>query len=380
MATIHKNIKEHKLIVLEMLELNILVLSQLNRYIAKDKELCNKLDLKRKIKENGDLSTNDKSKVTNIVNILEKEKLIAKTTINDLEDILQVTEKGKQVIIQQSTEKVNTSDLRDPNTTQVDSIQKDKKALKTKEKQLNTNKYVSWTNPEFIESNNRWEFYKQDQDNQILEIIHSEEEEEIIALHKEKVMSHIMASLKQEEVETTKKDIKEGKVKNSIGLLQDPNKQRRKKEDSSVYIHQEIKLTIMRMKLEGKPFEEILKEVKKEYKLENITIGSYTQEVLEEIRERSRGIVNSTITDHLSKYEELFEWFRSNGYDKNALKSLERKELLLGLRNDEVVDSQLFMLVGFNGYESGIMYNLEQLNEKEKNRLKVLIEKTLRKE
>src|ERR1035437_2476194 len=68
-----------------------------------------------------------------------------------------------------------------------------------------------------------------------------------------------------------------------------------------------------------------------------MTVGLYYSKALELIREKGKGIINQTLKTHFERYEELYQWFKDNGYSKIALKALERKERLVGLHDGEMV-------------------------------------------
>ncbi len=310
-------------------------------------------------------------------------KLIIRKKIRGKDETYSITEKGKEEL---KKKQLNL----DVKNTKREKPEKKPRRISRKEKQkqlvrdVNKQKrektidsdsekqdnWLEWTTPIYVEKEKRWEFYKKQGDS-ILEIFHSENEEEIKELHKEKVMSHIMASLHEEEEKNKANKplaTKKGEPKSDTRI---------KKKDTSQYIHGEVMIEIMRMKLEGISYNDLLSNIKSTYGLSLMTIGLYYSRVMEEIRERSKGLIIDTIETHLQRYEELYEWFKKNGYSKIALKALERKEKLIGLHDGEKVESGV--LVGLSkGLVDGKMYNWKQLSIVERERLMLLVKRAVR--
>ena len=131
------------------------------------------------------------------------------------------------------------------------------------------------------------------------------------------------------------------------------------------------------MKLAGFPQSEILITVAREYNLKSITVGFYLTDVIREIRERSKGLVEETLRTHLDRYEEIFKWFRENGYAKMALRALERKEKLVGLHDNEKVGESILLSPNQLGQGQSRTYDWSQLSDAEYKRLMSLARKTV---
>ena len=352
MGKLHPDSQEHKLIILQLIEENQPIrLQGLYKTINTPENLA-KLDLLKGVnKQNkSSLRPEAKTRINFLLKTLTKEESIIKTEEND-EFVL--TEQGKTRIIQQGT-----------SLSQIKEKGKDSS-------NRNQENYITWTTPAFVPDNNRWEYYKQDQDGQTLEIYHNESEEVILEEHKEKVMSHILAAIKEEnkEIKTTQ-DIKHQFKNKKETVIKGGEK------TVVQFAKQEVLITIMRMKLDGSPTSEIITEVREQNpSLSLMTIGLYFSEVLTDIRERSKASIDKTIQDHLERYEWLFKWFRENGYSRAALKALERKEKLMGLHDNETVEVGLNDLLGKS--LGVIKYKWGQLSESESYRLNELVRKTI---
>lgn len=239
----------------------------------------------------------------------------------------------------------------------------------------NKERWLEWTTPIWVEENQRWEFY-QKQEGVTLEIFHSLDELEIHDLHKEKIMTHIMAETSRiNRVEGNYKEIPTGI--NVINKTHARNpKEGKQKADTSQFIHQELMLTMMKMKLEGESIETIESFAVEEYGVTRMTAGLYYTRVLENIREMARATIVDTLKVHLERYEVLFKWFKEEGYGRWALKVLERKEKLFGLHGMEELNMNLLdTFVEGKGQSS---YNWNNLTLEERARLNELVKTTLR--
>jgi hypothetical protein len=257
-----------------------------------------------------------------------------------------------------------------PNTSLVKTEPKTSK----KEKGLLPEKYIVWSTPSFVEENNRWEFYKKDNEDLILEIYHSESEEEIIEQHKEKVMSHIMAAMKPEKEEGRERHPVTYNLSKEVkdNLNSGPRKQIK---DTSIYLHNSAKFRILEMKLQGDSYSQIIKTVMTEFDLKMITVGLYVSDVMDDIKRMSRDIMVETLQSHIERYEEIFKWFRDNGYDRMALKVMERKEKLMGLHGEAKFEGTVFSSLNSGG--DGKRYDWDLVSDKEKKRMMDLIKKTI---
>lgn len=249
---------------------------------------------------------------------------------------------------------------------------KDNKPSVMKEKEVNDNtKWLEFTLPVYVEKNGRWEFY-QKRGEDILEIYHSESEEEIKQMHTSKMMSHIMAAVKEENKreENKSKPLALEKGQNISSTF-------KKKKDTSAYIHSEVMYEIMRQKLEGISYHTILSNIKTVYDLSYMTVGLYYSRVLEDIRLKSKNIVLQTIQEHMERYEELYNWFNENGYSKLAIKALDRKERLMGLHDGEKVENGVLNILGSKANATA-KYNWDKLSKEEKTRMMLLIKRIVR--
>lgn len=313
---------------------------------------------------------------------LIKLRLIAVELIKKKE-VYTITEEGKRALIQRPSETTDDSQNKEKEKGITLSSASNKKDQKNKDSQLkNKDNYLEWTSPIWVEESNQWEFYKK-QDGQIIEIFHSQDEEEITARHKSKVMEHIMAAMQTPKTEEEKKrarhPVKYNLKEETKESLDNPTTGRGSQRigDSSIYLHLEAKRRLLEMKLQGYPEGEILMTVAREFNLKSITTGFYLSEVIKEIRERSRGIVEETLRSHLGRYELMFKWFRENGYAKMALKALERKEKLVGLHDNEKVDKTVLASLEQMGQGNTARYDWALLTEEEYKRLMTLVKRTV---
>lgn len=313
---------------------------------------------------------------------LVKLKLITVELIKKKE-VYTITEEGKKALIQRPSETANDSQNKEKGKETTLPSATDKKDQKNKDSQPeNKDNYLEWTSPIWVEGSNQWEFYKK-QDGQIIEIFHSQDEEEIITRHKSKVMEHIMAAMQSPKTEEEKKrarhPIKSKLKEETKESLDNPTTGRGSQRvgDSSIYLHLGAKHRLLEMKLQGYPQPEILMTVAREFNLKSITVGLYLSEVIKEIRERSRGIVEETLRSHLDRYELMFKWFRENGYAKMALKALERKEKLVGLHDNEKVDKTVLASLEQTGHGKTGLYDWSLLTEDEHRRLMTLVKRTV---
>jgi hypothetical protein len=293
-------------------------------------------------------------------------KLLVTITIDKKKELFSLTEAGKRALIEK------------PSLLPV----KIKKEVKTKDSQpKKEGNWLEWTDPIWVEENNQWEFYKK-QEGQILEIYHSQDEEEIRERHRSKVMEHIMAAMDtpkvKEEEGRSRHPVKHKLSEETKESINKPTTGRgsQKTGDSSTFLHLDAKHRLLTMKLQGYPQPEILMTVAREYNLKSITVGLYLTEVIRDIRERSKGIVEETLRTHLDRYESIFKWFRENGYSKWALKALERKERLIGLHDSEKVDRGLLEEIN-KSMLNKLGYDWSRLPEEDYKRLLTLVKRTL---
>lgn len=335
--------------------------------------------LRKDLKKKG---VNLASKILLSKTLLAKYKLITIELIRRKETYT-ITELGKQYLIERPSDSNNGNENKEEKekTTLPSTIaEKDKKTKNSQPE--NKEKWLEWTEPIWVEENNQWEFYKK-QEGQVIEIIHSQDEEEIKEKHKSKVMEHIMAAMQtpktEEEEKRSRHPIKYNLTEETKQSLDKPTTGRgsQKPADSSIYLHLGAKHRLLEMKLQGYPQPEILMTVAREFNLKSITVGLYLSEVIKEIREKSKGIVNETLRSHLERYEEMFKWFRENGYAKMALKALERKEKLVGLHDNEKVDKTVLASLEQIGHGKVGRYDWSLLSESEYRRLMTLVKRTI---
>lgn len=354
----------HELIILQIIE-EKQPISLLSIYstIGKDKKLLISLDFDKFKNIGSSLRKEPKQRVDVLLKGLKKKKLITQQT--DENDVIKysLTEEGIKYVV-------------------TNGLSGKKEENKPKEEGTD---FIKWTNPVFKPENSRWEFYRQDQDNHILEIFHSQSEEEIKEIHKSKVMSHIIAAMKGPLVEGEEviehKDPKEEKklniptkqlnLPNAAVIVKEENKEQSPKKN----IKADIIVSIMRLKLEGRMYHDIVNEIKKDFpNISLLSIGLYYSQALNEIRVRAADHIQSTVENHIERYEYLFKWFEDNGYSRLSVKALERKEKLVGLHGPET--SQLFILNKLIDKNIGVnRYDWERLSESEYCRLLELAKK-----
>ena len=331
---------------------NHLNIKTLLEIIDKKKSITFKNILKELKKR--DIIYKDDSVESSLAGILKKRHARLENINGKGRECFILTELGKEVLNGKVIKKVKEVKKRS-NKLPVD--------INTEEKPGN---WLEWTKPEYIEENQRWEFYKK-QENIIIEIYHSESEEEILEKHKEIVMSHITAELKSQN-QTAPYNNKE---------IKPEDKKINKRGDTSSYIHESAKFRILDLKLKGESYPNIIDTIQKEYNLNHMTIGLYFTDVLKDIRERSKGIIQETLQLHLERYEELFKWFRENNYSKTALKVLERKERLMGLHGTENIEGGLLNILTDNKGSLKTRYEWSLLSEIEYKRLLALVKRTV---
>lgn len=239
-------------------------------------------------------------------------------------------------------------------------------------------RWLYYTNPEFIDSNQRWEFYQKDQDDNIVETFESESETDLRIKHQELVMGHIVASMKKGEEETESKLLELNKDKKKeeetevVKHTINPNQKLRGQ--TSRFLTLECSNKIMEMKLNGETNITIANKISIEYNISKRVVETYITKVYEKIREISKESIDGVLQSHMSSYEELYKWFNENGYSREGMKALERKERLLGLYEAEgQVDG---LIEGLKISE--LDYRSELLNELELSRLQELMIKTMR--
>lgn len=262
-------------------------------------------------------------------------------------------------------------------------IQLSKKVIKNenneliiiKNKEENKNNWLEFTNPLYSEDNKRWEFNKI-QEGQILEIYYADNEEEIKEIHKEKVSSHIMAAMHNEnEVKKPYHYLKIKPKEETKEKIKNINK-RNTRADSTEFLANSARNMIMSMRLKGEQRHTIINTVSKEFKLKVITVALYFTEVLKDIHERGQYAVEETLINHLQRYEELYLWFNENGYSRLALKTLERKERLMGMHDGENVNSLIYGMIDSEFTLN--KYNLSKITNDDFTRLTALIKKTIK--
>jgi len=89
------------------------------------------------------------------------------------------------------------------------------------------------------------------------------------------------------------------------------------------------------------------------------------------IRARALNILEETVDLHLSRYEQLYKWFRENGYIKYAEKALRSREKIMGL-GDNVYHIKI------EQEESRKKYRPDLLTEQERKRMEELTSKIIR--
>lgn len=276
-----------------------------------------------------------------------KHKLIKKVKERNKEDYFIITPKGeeelkrkqlnldiKNTVREKPEKKPKHISKKEKHKAMLRDISKQKREKTQDSEQEKQGNWLEWTSPIYVEEEKRWEFYKK-QGETILEIYHSESEEEIKEQHQSKVMSHIMASIQEDSPK--KKD----KAKPTLILSQPQPHISIKRENTSTYLHEEAITTIIRLRLEGMSYNEILFNINSTFGLAPTTIGLYHTQALDQIKERAKGIINETLKLHFERYEQLYQWFRENKYPKIAAKILERKERLIGLHDGEQVNQIL---------------------------------------
>lgn len=313
---------------------------------------------------------------------LIKEKVVT-ITIEKKKEVFSITDLGREKLIQRPSTKDTSKHSKGEEDNQQLIIVDKKKSDKTKDSQpKKEDNWLEWTTPEWVEKNNQWEFYKK-QEGQIIEVYHSQDEEEIRKLQSSKVMQHIMAAMETPKTEEEKKrsrhPIQYKLSEETKQSLDNPVTGRGSQRvgDSSIFLHLDAKRRLLEMKLQGYTLQEITITVCREYNLKHITVGLYLSEVIKEIRERSKGITEETLRTHLDRYEQIFKWFRENGYAKMALKALERKERLVGLHDSESVDKQILSTISEKNGGSMLLYDWGRLTDIEMKRLLTLVKRTV---
>ena len=79
----------------------------------------------------------------------------------------------------------------------------------------------------------------------------------------------------------------------------------------------------------------------------------------------------------MDRYEQLYKWFKENGYDRLAIKALQQREKLLGVNEEENSNLLILSHLGHNEL-GGKKYDYNQLIDNERDRLISLIKKTLK--
>ena len=358
MPALHKDQDLHLEIILELIKNNEpLAFIQIVRKVEENKEIAKKLDLTKWLDKNGTMINYGKERILYLIKQLKKEGRIESIEHEDRGTLYQI----------QKTEQINQE--------KVTIIPIKKKKKNSKQEQ---DGWITWSNPEYIEENKRWEYHKKDETGNILESFSNESEEEIIKEHAERVSQHIIQTLQQENPKqqqtTTNKKKKETKSKNNKEeypvIISNVTK-------SSAQIDEEIHIDMFNMKIKGYSYWDIVKETQKKYQI-TLNYAAHTyQRLLDFIKEKAIGLIEETISEHSDRYEELYRWFKENGYDRFAIKALQSREKLLGVNEEE--NSNLLILSHLGGNDiNGKKYIFEQLTENERVRLISLIKKTIK--
>jgi hypothetical protein len=350
MPALHKDHDLHLEIILEVIKNNEpLAFIQIVGKIEENKETVKKLDLTKYLTDRGQLPRKCKERILYLIKQLKKEGRIESIEHEDRGTLYQI-QKKEQI----NQEKVTIIPIK-------------KKKKNSKQDQEG---WITWSNPELNQETNTWEYHKKDETGNILESFSNESEEEIIKEHAERVSNHIINTLQQENPQL-------------------PNKQpliKRKKErenkvlsisKTSVEIEEEVQYEMFQLKIKGYSYWDIIKDTSNKYNLTLSSVSLYYQKLLNFIKEKSGGLIEETITEHSDRYEQLYKWFKENGYDRIAIKALQAREKLLGVNEDE--NSNLLILNHLSEKGLGFKkYDYEQLSENERNRLIGLIKKTLK--
>ena len=350
MPALHKDHDLHLEIILEVIKNNEpLSFIQIVRKIEGNKEIVKKLDLTKHYPKNNELAKDGKNRVLYLTKQLKKEGRIEEIEHEDRGTLYQT----------QKIEKIKQENLT--------IIPTKKKKKNSKQEQ---DSWITWSNPELNQETNMWEYHKRDETNNILETYQNESEEEIIKEHAERVSQHIIQTLQQENPQL-------------------PNKQpliKRKKErenkvlsisKTSVEIEEEMQYEMFQMKIKGYSYWDIIKDTSNKYNLTLSSVSLYYQQLLNFIKEKAVGLIEETITEHSDRYEQLYKWFKENGYDRIAIKALQAREKLLGVNEEENSNLLILSHLGHNEL-GGKKYNYEQLTENERVRLIGLIKKTIK--
>lgn len=256
-------------------------------------------------------------------------------------------------------------------------VEKEKKKDKKPTKRVEEDLFMEFTSPVYVQENAQWEFY-QKIEGDIVHIYHSQLEEEIKEMHSSKMMEHISASLDIQK----KKENKPKTLPIKINLSEEVRK-KVESNDSQKHIglghgtaEELTKFVIMDLKLSGHTYNEIISLVSSKFGMSAMGIALLFNEALEEIRKQAKEILKDTIISHSDRYENIYRWFIENGYDKLALKVLERRERIHALHGEEV-NQMISSFVSTNGEKDQHKYDFNRLNDNELDELGSLVKSTV---
>lgn len=225
------------------------------------------------------------------------------------------------------------------------------------------NTLIYYTDPVFNEAKNLFEIKKLNENDEVLDIIADSDQNALLTKKEQLVKEYIMSQINKDKPQAPT-EVKGRKViTNKVGEV--------------VSSKEEIIKEIIARKLSGESLYEITKNIGTEFQLSNLAVGKHVVDAMQQIKERTAEQIDEILELHLSRYEELYRWFKTNGYLKFAVKALRAKEGLMGIGQDTVVGVQVNNYFGVEG--SSNSYHIDQLKEEQKKRLSLLMKKIVQK-
>lgn len=136
----------------------------------------------------------------------------------------------------------------------------------------------------------------------------------------------------------------------------------------------DLKLQVLDMKLKGDSSITIRNFISEQYpNFSEVDIESVIASVNFEITKLSQDSVFDIVSKHISRYEEIYNWFRRRKLNSYAKTALEYKEKLMGLHSTSV-DIEINNYIGDNNSENKF-FDENNLTQEEQKRFHELISK-----
>jgi hypothetical protein len=244
---------------------------------------------------------------------------------------------------------------------------KEKKEDKTKAITISKKEpqVIRFTEPEFNQATQLYEIKKINDQGDVLDLLTDIDKETVIQKKEEVIKQAILAEIHKGEKKWINYNKLEGKG--------NANKK------SQVLLKETILTHIIRLKLEGYNHYDVIGEICKEYDIKNVSAFIYIEEAMEQLRTRSADKIDDLLQSHLRRYEEIYKWFKANGYVKYAGKTLAAKEKLMGVGQDMVLGVTVSNYFSENG-PGKLGYDIKLLTTDKKKRLIALLYKIKPKE